>query len=288
MSRTQPSEALVSSDSQVAVELERWGIVEFRRETRREQLRRSLFRLGAPEHFQGTQQQVEGPGNGRCERLARKAAAVEFRARAVCRDSTRPGWTFSGVVEAACSAPPCRSCAAWKHDSRWISPILQDRHSPSMAAASRCGWRCRFRDAPSESSASHSGSASRGRDRAPAGPTRRPAPSKSRRRSKTMRRRAAKGGPLRAADVAEVEPLPGSDRPSTWVEQFIEFAVNMRRASSASGTPERSMSARSSSNTVRRARGRRRRRSGPASTGDPVADDRLARLHRAAGHKAAE
>ena len=32
---------------------------------------------------------------------------------------------------------------------------------------------------------------------------------------------------MRAACVASVEPLPGSDRPSASVRQFIEFAVNI-------------------------------------------------------------
>lgn len=40
-------------------------------------------------------------------------------------------------------------------------------------------------------------------------------------------RPASRNSSLRAACVARVEPLPGSDRPSASVRQFIEFAVNM-------------------------------------------------------------
>ncbi len=42
-----------------------------------------------------------------------------------------------------------------------------------------------------------------------------------------MVRPASRNSSLRAACVASVEPLPGSDRPRASVRQFMEFAVNM-------------------------------------------------------------
>ena len=54
---------------------------------------------------------------------------------------------------------------------------------------------------------------------------------------------------MRAAEVARVEPLPGSESPSASVRQFIEFAVNMPEHDPQVGQAERSMSDRSSSET---------------------------------------
>src|SRR5699024_713927 len=42
-----------------------------------------------------------------------------------------------------------------------------------------------------------------------------------------MRRAASKKSSLRRACVANIEPFPGSERPSASVKQFIEFAVNI-------------------------------------------------------------
>ena len=53
----------------------------------------------------------------------------------------------------------------------------------------------------------------------------------------------------RAAAVASVEPLPGSDSPSTSVRQFIEFAVNMPEQEPQVGHAFCSMAVRSSSST---------------------------------------
>lgn len=52
---------------------------------------------------------------------------------------------------------------------------------------------------------------------------------------------------LRSEWVANVEPFPGSDRPSASVRQFIEFAVNMPEQEPQVGQAERSMTATSSS-----------------------------------------
>ncbi len=66
----------------------------------------------------------------------------------------------------------------------------------------------------------------------------------------TTSRPASTNSPFRAAEVASVEPLPGSERPSASVRQFIEFAVNMPEQDPQVGHADRSMSARSSSETV--------------------------------------
>ena len=55
---------------------------------------------------------------------------------------------------------------------------------------------------------------------------------------------------MRSAWVASVEPLPGSDRPSASVRQFIELAVNMPEQEPQVGQAERSISWTSSSETL--------------------------------------
>src|SRR3954464_8260060 len=45
-------------------------------------------------------------------------------------------------------------------------------------------------------------------------------------------------------------PLPGRDRPSAWVRQFIELAVNMPEQEPQVGQAERSISATSASDTL--------------------------------------
>jgi hypothetical protein len=57
----------------------------------------------------------------------------------------------------------------------------------------------------------------------------------------TMRRPASRNRRLRSAWVASVEPLPGSDRPSASVRQFIELAVNMPEHEPQVGQAERSI-----------------------------------------------
>ena len=54
----------------------------------------------------------------------------------------------------------------------------------------------------------------------------------------------------RSAWVATIVPLPGSDRPSASVRQFIELAVNMPEHEPQVGQAERSMTATSSSLTA--------------------------------------
>jgi hypothetical protein len=79
--------------------------------------------------------------------------------------------------------------------------------------------------------------------------------------------------------VASVEPLPGSDRPSASVRQFIELAVNMPEQEPQVGQAERSMTL-----TSRRRSCRRRRHHGVDQVERlllAVHDD-LAGLHRAA------
>ncbi len=49
--------------------------------------------------------------------------------------------------------------------------------------------------------------------------------------------------------MASIEPLPGSDRPSASVRQFIEFAVNMPEHEPQVGQAERSITVTSSSDT---------------------------------------
>src|SRR4051794_15574947 len=62
-----------------------------------------------------------------------------------------------------------------------------------------------------------------------------------------MRWPASTNRRLRSAWVASVVPLPGSDRPSASVRQFIELAVNMPEHEPQVGQAERSMLATSAS-----------------------------------------
>ena len=55
---------------------------------------------------------------------------------------------------------------------------------------------------------------------------------------------------LRSAWVATTVPLPGSDRPSASVRQFIELAVNMPEQEPQVGQAERSITATSASETL--------------------------------------
>jgi hypothetical protein len=66
----------------------------------------------------------------------------------------------------------------------------------------------------------------------------------------TARRPASRNSPLRKACVARVEPLPGRDRPSASVRQFIEFAVNMPEQDPQVGQAASSMAARSASDIL--------------------------------------
>ncbi len=59
--------------------------------------------------------------------------------------------------------------------------------------------------------------------------------------SSTISRPALRNSILRSACVASSEPLPGSDRPSASVRQFIELAVNMPEQEPQVGQAERSM-----------------------------------------------
>ena len=54
---------------------------------------------------------------------------------------------------------------------------------------------------------------------------------------------------MRSACVATTVPLPGKERPSASVRQFIELAVNMPEHEPQVGQAERSISARSASET---------------------------------------
>ena len=63
----------------------------------------------------------------------------------------------------------------------------------------------------------------------------------------TMVRPALRKSCSRSAWVASTVPLPGSDRPSASVRQFIELAVNMPEHEPQVGQAERSMSSTSSS-----------------------------------------
>ena len=56
---------------------------------------------------------------------------------------------------------------------------------------------------------------------------------------------------MRSLWVATMVPLPGRDRPSASVRQFIELAVNMPEQEPQVGQAERSISATSASDTVR-------------------------------------
>ncbi len=71
-----------------------------------------------------------------------------------------------------------------------------------------------------------------------------------RRHSSTTTRPASENSSRRAAWVASVEPLPGNDRPSASVRQFIEFAVNMPEHEPHVGHAERSTSESPSSLTA--------------------------------------
>ncbi len=62
-----------------------------------------------------------------------------------------------------------------------------------------------------------------------------------------MRWPASTNRRLRSAWVASVEPLPGSDRPSASVRQFIELAVNMPEQEPQVGQAERSITSTSAS-----------------------------------------
>src|SRR5687767_9524589 len=63
----------------------------------------------------------------------------------------------------------------------------------------------------------------------------------------TTRRPASRNSALRSAWVASTEPLPGSERPSASVRQFIELAVNMPEQEPQVGQADRSMVATSAS-----------------------------------------
>ena len=65
-----------------------------------------------------------------------------------------------------------------------------------------------------------------------------------------MRRPASRNSSRRSAWVASSEPLPGSDRPSASVRQFIELAVNMPEQEPQVGQAERSTSATVASSTL--------------------------------------
>ena len=102
--------------------------------------------------------------------------------------------------------------------------------------------------------------------------------------SSTARRPARRKSSLRVACVATRVPLPGRDRPSASVRQFIELAVNMPEHDPQVGQAERSYSATSASDTA-----------GSAGLHDGVDEIRmddlavlqldLAGFHRAAGHE---
>ena len=77
-------------------------------------------------------------------------------------------------------------------------------------------------------------------DRARQHASRRPARS-SGGRDRRSRWPASTNSRLRSAWVASVEPLPGSDRPSASVRQFIELAVNMPEHEPQVGQAERSI-----------------------------------------------
>ena len=68
-----------------------------------------------------------------------------------------------------------------------------------------------------------------------------------RRHSSTTVRPASSNSARRAACVASVEPLPGSDKPSASVRQFIELAVNIPEQEPQVGHAERSTMPRPSS-----------------------------------------
>ena len=61
--------------------------------------------------------------------------------------------------------------------------------------------------------------------------------------SSTTRRPALRKSFSRSACVASTEPLPGRDKPSASVRQFIELAVNMPEQEPQVGQAERSMAA---------------------------------------------
>ncbi len=63
-------------------------------------------------------------------------------------------------------------------------------------------------------------------------------------------RPARRNNALRSACVATIVPLPGSDKPSASVRQFIEFAVNMPEHDPQVGHAERSILATCSSDTL--------------------------------------
>ena len=62
-----------------------------------------------------------------------------------------------------------------------------------------------------------------------------------------MRRPASSNSPRRSAWVANVVPLPGNERPSASVKQFMELAVNIPEQDPQVGQAERSYSSASSS-----------------------------------------
>src|SRR3546814_20677157 len=63
----------------------------------------------------------------------------------------------------------------------------------------------------------------------------------------TIRCPASRNSLSRSAWVASIDPLPGSDRPSASVRQFIELAVNMPEQLPQDGQAERSIASPSSS-----------------------------------------
>ncbi len=71
-----------------------------------------------------------------------------------------------------------------------------------------------------------------------------------RRAMSTIRWPASRNSRSRSLWVASVEPLPGSDRPSASVRQFMELAVNMPEHEPQVGQAERSITATSASLTA--------------------------------------
>ena len=158
-----------------------------------------------------------------------------------------PARCTSSMCTSALAGRDLAEAAARARDSRSMSRHGEVDAAPRArrpAGAARCWssrpWRCR---------ASWRSRTPRSWRSCAAARWRRPA------RSSGARGRRSGGRPrrnsrLRSAWVASVEPLPGSDRPSASVRQFIELAVNMPEQEPQVGQAERSMAATSSSVTL--------------------------------------
>ena len=200
----------------------------------------------------GAEPRVERGRVHRVHVAVQQAAAVAARrgSRGCRRRGARPpcGSREFGATFAQARHPP--------GDRRRCRPASKSS-SASWAAARMCSTVL-VEPPIATSRAIAFSNACRGGDRAAAAPSRRPRRSSAGPGRRPVRP-ASSNSARRAACVASVEPLPGSDSPSASVRQFIELAVNMPEHEPQVGQAERSTSVEAVVVDLRRTRTRRSR-----------------------------